>query len=309
METKHENNFYAAVDHFLDSNGKMSICKDCINSMYDSFYRTEKDVGRTILKMCRILNVKFDPSAIESVEQQIETMKENGRELSGVFGTYKSKLLAIQSGKIGERNLEPDLTYHEPPSEIVEETLSVDEGKNLEYFEAKWGPGLNMDDYIFLDQEYSDFARSSKLDTHAEEIFVKEICYIRNSIRKKREQSKPVGNDLDTLTKLMKETALTPAQQGGSSKSIDTFGNWIKDVETMTPAEWYKEQEKYRDMDGIEEDLEDIKRSIKNFITDSRDFTSTELEGLTGVIESGGKIMISDKEEGGDVEDDEEAEE
>jgi hypothetical protein len=107
----------------------------------------------------------------------------------------------------------------------------------------------------------------------------------------------------------MKETALTPAQQGGSSKSIDTFGNWIKDVETMTPAEWYKEQEKYRDMDGIEEDLEDIKRSIKNFITDSRDFTSTELEGLTGVIESGGKIMISDKEEGGDVEDDEEAEE
>lgn len=304
QKTKHESNFYTAVDLFLDSNGKMSVCRQCVNEMYDSFYKTEQDVGRTILKMCRILNVRFDTLAVDAVEQQIATMKERGKTLSGVFGSYKSKLVVTQSGKIGEKNSEPDLTYYEPPQEVVEETLSIDDEKDLEYFENKWGTGLTMPDYLFLESEYSDFERSTKLDTHAEEIFVKEICYIRNSIRKKREEGMSISGDLDVLTKLMKSSALTPAQQSSSGKSVDTFGNWIKDIETMTPAEWYDDQEKYRDMDGIEKDLEDIKRSIKNFITDSRDFTSTELEGLTGIIESGGNVMVPDKKEesSGDME-------
>jgi len=80
----------------------------------------------------------------------------------------------------------------------------------------------------------------------------------------------------------MKNSALTPATQNiaNSGRNADTFGNWIKDIENLSPAEWYEDQLKFRDMDGLEEDRENIKRSIGNFITGSRDFNTTDLEDI-----------------------------
>ena len=49
------------------------------------------------------------------------------------------------------------------------------------------------------------------------------------------------------------------------------------------PAEWYADQEKYKDIDGIEEDIQDIKRSCKNFLVGSRDFGTLDLESINDI--------------------------
>ena len=287
MEYKTPRHFYSAVDYFLDSNGLFSVCKDCINQSFDSIYETEQDLSRTILRMCRILNVKFDQQAVEATEQNIVSLKEKGTRASSVFGIYKSRLSSVVKGKIGDKG-EEDFTFYQPSTDVITEVKSISNEYDIDYFESAWGRGLTMDDYIFLENEFSEWARTTKCDTHAEKVVIREICHIRNNIRKKRNEQdgRGISGELKNLTDMMKSGALTPAQQSAATtgRSAETFSSWIKDIEKKTPAEFHENLEKYHDMDGISEDLEDIKRSIRNFVTNSRDFNSLDIEELEGVI-------------------------
>ena len=299
MKNKKKRLFYTATDKLLDSNGLMSICKDCINKIYDLFYINEQDVGRAILRLCRTLNVKFDPSALSALQKEIITYQESGRNLSAVFGIYKAKLVAVTSNKIGDRDYGPDFTFHEPSRQIIDEVIINDDGKDLKYFESMWGKGLTLVDYEYLEHELGEWKRTTKCDTHPEEVLLKQICYIENDIRKKRIEGKSVSSDLKMLRETMKSGGLTPVQQSEhkTGKSMDAFGPWIKDIEKLTPAEWHAQQEKYRDMDGIDEDLADITRSIRNFMTESRDFGTIQLEELRGVVPENALKSTSSTEE------------
>ena len=73
----------------------------------------------------------------------------------------------------------------------------------------------------------------------------------------------------------MKTASVDPAKANAASagKSHDAFGLWIKDIEQFKPAEWFEEQEKYKDMDGFILYIQNyIVRPIRNFITGNRDF-------------------------------------
>lgn len=308
MLFKPESSFYSATDIFLDSNGLMSVCKDCINEIYNNFYASEKNMETVILQLCRMLNIKFDLAAIEATKTQIETYAEKGTNVEAIFGTYKSKLtVANRSGKIGDKD-PVDLTFYEPNSEIIEELNTLEDGKDLDYFQEAWGKGqdLNMNDYLYLEGEYAKLIRTTKCDTYPEELYLRQICFVLNDIRKSRETGKSVDADIKIFQNMMKDGALRPADisEKNSGKSSDAFGSWIKDIETMTPAEWYDNQEKFHDMEGMEEDLDDIKRSMKNFITGSRDFNSIDLEGIVGIESNPKKIKSSKEEFDGQKEDD-----
>lgn len=293
-QIKPESSFYTATDTFLDSNGFMSVCKDCINDIYDAFYNSNQNMEKTILEMCRLLNIRFDLGAVSATKAQIETYAEKGTKIQAIFGTYKSKLTAsMPKGKIGDKD-PVDLTFYEPNSEIVEEISVLEDGKDLEYFQETWGIGqdLDMNDYLYLENEYAKLIKTTKCDTYPEELFLRQICFVLNDIRKNREKGKSVDADIKVFQSMMKDGALRPADQNekNSGKSSDSFGSWIKHIETMTPAEWYDDHEKFHDMEGMEEDLEDIKRSMKNFITGSRDFSSIDLEGIVNLnVESKSK--------------------
>jgi hypothetical protein len=277
--------FFTATDTFLDSNKLFSICKECVNEMYDNFLITEGSMEYAILKMCKILNVKYDEHAIESAKKQIDTKSDNGIENPSVFGNYKAKLLMVTRTKIGERSTCEDLTFTELTKDIVD-ALPQQNIKDQEYYESVWGKstGLNQDDYEFLEQEYIRWAGQFGNITHAEETLIRDICHIQNEIRKCRinGEFKKVESLIEARQKIMKDGALTPALQNAanSGKNADCFGVWLRDIEQTTPAEWYDQQEKYKDMDGIQEDIQDIIRSDRNFITGSRDFGTMDLESI-----------------------------
>jgi hypothetical protein len=131
-------------------------------------------------------------------------------------------------------------------------------------------------------KELANWKKTHKCDTYADEVMLKEICFKRNEIRRVRNEGGNTNSLVKALQEIMKSSALTPAQQTASSNetSVKAFGVWLRDIETKRPAEWHDEQEKYKDLDGIDEDLEDITRSIKNFMTESRDFSSMDLESI-----------------------------
>lgn len=158
-----------------------------------------------------------------------------------------------------------------------EEKESLGEGHEeiLDSYIKEWGKGFTLEQYEYLEYELNNCKKTLKCDTWSEDTLLKEICIKKLEIRDKRERKEDTKDDIKELQGLMKTCAVDPAKTSlaNSSKALDAFGVWIKDIEEKSPAEWYKDKKKFKDIDGIDDYLKKyVMRPIKNFITGSRDF-------------------------------------
>jgi hypothetical protein len=292
---KNPGEFYTATDTFLDTSGYMSICKKCVNDLYERYFQLTQSVDKTILSLCRLLNVKYDEKAIDALHAHLQTFEDRGKESQNIFGIYKTKLVTVQSISISERTKGiNDFTFVEPNRKVIE-SMKSDDSLDIKYLEKMWGksPELNQEDYEFLDNEYGRWVGPIGNVTHGEEILIRDICHLQNQIRKERilGNDGKVNNLIEARQKIMKDGALTPLLQNAanSGKNADCFGVWLRDIEQTKPADYYENQEKYKDMDGIQEDIQDIKRSAKNFLTGSHDFGSIDLESINDIENEDGE--------------------
>ena len=297
MQMKRPSEFFVATDFYLDSNGFMSICKDCANDMYERTFKIEGSVERTILKMCRVLNIRYDERAIEVGKKRLASIGEKGNETGNFFGYYKASIGTVSKDRDGSlmTDAEVDLTFVEPTRKEIMD-MYQEQIEDKEYYQESWGVNYTEDEYHFLEAEFAKWKKTTKCDTQSEEILVREICHKQLEIRNARIEGKSVDGLVKGLQEIMKNSALTPALQNAanSGKNADTFGVWVKDIEQFTPAEWFENQSKYRDMDGMEEDKKDIIRSIGNFITGSRDFNTTDLEEINDADDGNDDLTIPD---------------
>jgi RNase P subunit RPR2 len=278
--------FYSCTTPELDSNGFMSICKDCVNSMYLRYYETEKNIDKTILRLCRLLNVKFDPDAIESVKSQINTYAEKGSEFGNVFGVYKAKLHVNQSSEFSKREAE-DLSFVEPVrSGFV--SSPEDEGEdNIEISKLKdfWGDlGFTQEEYLYLKKELKNLKDYHKIENYAEVVLAKEVCFKLLDIRNSRIEGKSTDKLVKDLQELMKNLAISPnmANVANQGKNLDVFGNWVKDIEQFEPAEWWdQKREKYVDVNGWGRFAKNhIIRTIQNTLGLTKNFTLSDEKEL-----------------------------
>ena len=130
-----ENNFYDSVDNgFIDSNGKLSVCKDCIQKLYNELYEKESSIEKAIHKLCMALNIRYSNEAVEAVEAQIDTLAESKKSVKNVFGIYKSKLIATQ--KTMDKSIKEDMSYTDI-STVYVDTQGLT-GNQLESIGAIW---------------------------------------------------------------------------------------------------------------------------------------------------------------------------
>jgi hypothetical protein len=77
------------------------------------------------------------------------------------------------------------------------------------------------------------------------------------------------------LMALVRAGNLIPKKPTNSNSNSlpDCFGSWIEYIEEHRPAEHILEKDKFKDIDGIEPYIKKyVVRSLKNFVTGSRDF-------------------------------------
>lgn len=258
-----ETKFYKARNPKYQFFGKIPWCFSCIKDKYDEFYKKYEDSKKSMYELCRFLDIPFVLNIYEIAKSR---WQESGVELFQGYITYyssvgwkKAGITFMDSDKI--ENLDkPDNDY-----------TSEDVDKELIF---KWGEGFSPSDYIYLENELAECEKTLKCDTWAESTLLREICIKKLEVRNRRKQGSDTKDVLKELQELMKTCAIDPAKtMTNSSKSLDTFGEWIKDIEQYSPAEWFKDKKKYKDMDGLDDYLKKyITRPIKNFITGSRDF-------------------------------------
>ena len=275
MDFKTDTHFYKATDFFLDSNGFMSICKDCIGIIYDSYFEIEHTIEKTLLMICRTLNIAYREDAVEATKNHIDTLIEQGKPVNSIFGLYKSKLVATQKSRITNRNVNENWTFVEPSKNVVYDPIDdtdVENSLDLKYF---WGTNFNYDDYVFLEKELAEWKKTHKCATKAEESLLKELCYKELEIRNARIKGQNTGNLVTEKQALMKTASVDPskASAAGSGRNQDTFSSFIKIIEQNEPADYYKDKALFKDFDNIDWYFRKyVTTPLKNFITQSRDF-------------------------------------
>ena len=283
MKLKKPTEFFSSVDEILDRNGYFSVCKQCCNELYDGAYRAERNFAKAILKTCRTLNLKFDENAVSATATQLETMKKDATS-EKVFGVYKSKLIQIGKNNFSDNNSAMDLTFYEVEGIALkaEDPLENHESeKTTEELKHFWGDEFEYDDYVWLESEYSKWNKpNNQNEKTILKLVVLKLLYIRKKINANEDTSKLE----ESLTKLLTAGALSPAQANAASqgKMKDCFGDWIKDIESTTPAEWWKDNSIYRDVDNIAEYWKThILRPFLNFWGIQKDFD------FEGAVETG----------------------
>jgi hypothetical protein len=303
-KSKPPKDFYKSVDSFLDKNGFMSLCRDCISEMYVSQYNIEHDLRRAIYKVCRIINVLYSESAIQALETHLKN-KERLPDDPKIFGLYKSKIATSMKGigaaKMGE-SVGIDFTFQYENSNVPERGEPIDFTGSESVIEF-WGGDFSVDEYRFLEKELTEWKQSYSCQNKAEEFFMKQICLKALELENARKGGGgSVDGILKSMQELLKNGSLTPAQQtaASSGKGIETWGMFIKSIEETTPAEYYKDKELFKDFDGIGEYIKKyITRPLKNFVTGSRDFNITE-EDTTEYDEP--NLEVTDEPEAGKTE-------
>ena len=275
MQMKSSSQFYDATDHLLDTNGKMSICKDCINDLFMTTLQSEIDLNRTFLKVCRTLNIAYNEEAIGATLKHKETIENKGTIVENLFSIYKMKIVSVAKRDISRDSSVIDLTFCEPQFYTQINPITEDDEGDVVDVKKRWGTNYTDEQYDWLEFELSNWQKSHKCDTQAEETLLIEICHKKLEIRTEREGGKAAASKVKELQDLMKTANVDPAKTAiaGGGKSQDTFSSFIKTIENEDPAEYYKDKELFKDFDNIGWYFRKyITRPLKNFITQSRDF-------------------------------------
>lgn len=290
--------FSKATDTQLDTNGTLSVCKECVDKLYEEILFEERgSIQRTILRLCKMLNVKYDESAIESALKHIDS---KGSDKNKVFGLYRAKLLIINRKDVNDTNV--DLTYQDNPVINMNKELSAGEVDDETIM--FWGKGYERDDYAWFERKLGEWKQTHKCDTMAELTLLKEIVFKQFEIEKVRsglDKAKSTGGLVKELQDLMKTASIDPAKSSiaGAGKSNDTFSSFIKMIEENEPAEFYEDREIFKDYDNIGFYFEKyVTRPLKNFILGSRDFNiESESDLEDGEEDSSLDLLIAEPNE------------
>lgn len=284
MGKKAPGEFFQAVDHFLDTNQYMSICKECISRIYVNYYNIEHSVERAIYKTCQTINVMYSPSAIEALKTQITTQNRLGDDPK-IFGLYKAKIASTLKGvgvaKMGD-SVTMDFTFQYENSNVPKIT-EVPDFEGSQGVVETWGSGFSTEDYRFLERELANFKSTHKADSYAEVVLLKEVCYKLLEIQKTRLAEHSTASGVKELQALMGTLAISPdrANQASAGKSMECFGKWIEEIEQFRPAEYFEDKSIYKDVDNIEEYGEKyITTPLRSFILQSAEFGTEELEKM-----------------------------
>ena len=264
-ELKLEKEFYVATDSFLDSNAKFSICKECIYDIWDTFLLTERTTNRTFLKVCRVLNVKYDNILVDSVMQELENAHDSGRKQANPFSLYMRRLSSIVAKNIATVDgsvSDLDLTFY-PPVTIK----LTDEDRADMSFDKFWGSTFSPKEIEFLEEQFASYKNNYDISDHSAEVLLKRLCKKQLELQKSDEGTgeKSAGNLEKELIKLMDTLAIAPnsTSAANANKMKSTFGLWIEDIERTEPAEWLEQTDKIE----MYTDVQRWGTYIKNFIT------------------------------------------
>ena len=210
----------------------LPICKTCLKE----HLMNKEDNLHTVKEIMRVLDKPFKSEIWkQAMSSKKDTLGEYFRmiNLNGKTDNYDDSDI--------EKN-EISITEDETPIEI--DSLEL---RELTHF---FGRGYQNEDYIWLQNEYSDFLNRYECDSKGMELLIKEICLQQLDIKNRRANGEKVDQQLKTLQDLLGSSNLKPVQEtGANAVEQESFGTLIKKFEREKPIP--EPDKAWKDVDGI----------------------------------------------------------
>ncbi len=236
--------------------GYAPVCKDCIDTMYNTYLAQCNNAKGAVRQLCRKLDLYWSESVYEVVQRKSTTRS--------MMTQYIAKINTVTyAGKSYDDTLsEEGVLWNFSPGaiDIVEsETVNVKPSESIETSEeiiAFWGSGYSDDMYEELEQRrrywMSKFPEGTDLDVGTEAL-IRQICALELDINRDRFAGKPIDKSVNALNNLLGSANLKPTQQKNnadtSSLEKTPYGVWIHKLENERPIS--EPSEEMKDVDGI----------------------------------------------------------
>lgn len=245
--------------------GYMSICRSCIDDMYDNYLNICKDPKLAVRQMCRKLDLYWSESAYAAVEKKNTSRSMMTGYITKVNNnTYINKCYddtLIDEGKLWNFG---DGKVIVTMAQVVNEQDSADARETVDKSIIDfWGPGLTTDQYLTLEQRrkyhLSRLAEERGVDQNdidlGTDMLIRQICNLEISINSKQSEGKDVNKDVATLVDLLQKIDWKPAKK----EDIDA-------ADAATPlGVWIYRWENKRPLPEIDDDLKDV-NGLKKYI-------------------------------------------
>lgn len=233
--------YYLAASNLVNSDGKLSLCKGCLESLVIDFNNPNNvfDVMRMIDR----------PFLIQEYEGAKESEKNSFREYMRRLAMRQNRELNFSDSITENLNLKVTNKSNLNSTNILDEDdqITDDELKELIHF---FGRGFKTEDYIWLQNEYADFLNRYECDSKGMELLIKEICLQQLDIQNRRAIGEKVDAQLKTLQDLLGSSNLKPVQEtGANAVEQESFGTLIKKFEREKPIP--EADPLWKDVDGI----------------------------------------------------------
>jgi len=243
QKTLNNSYFYEATNPMLDTNGFMSVCKNCCHDIYDDHFSTYGDLEKAIYLTCRDLDICFNKEALKSAQSHIESLISKGKVAEKVFGYYKSKLGSTGKNNSGlkdfrfkDTNISETEQIFNINSKIINNNTDDFESVEIEYLKTKWGADLPVSDLTWLEQKHDEWYDNYDIQGKAMELLVQQLCFEELFVYKERQTGEDVSKRLKSIQDMLKNTKLSPRLETASEQAeFQTITEFIKKVEQTRP--------------------------------------------------------------------------
>lgn len=240
---------------YMGNNGYIDVCKTCLDKYYVQLVNYfEGNEEKAIERCCQRFDWYYSDEAAAMTSKSLSDGTTRIR-------LYPSKMSMSQIKRKGTTYLD---TIAERASEgrieKVEDFQSVideekDKAENTQISKSTidfFGFGYKPEEYIFLQQQYDDWADRCEIKSKVQEELFKNICVTQLMCQqaKQKQNIKEYTDGMKTFQDLLASANIKPSQNSGNALvEANTFGTLIKKWEDEKPIP--EPDEDFKDIDNI----------------------------------------------------------
>lgn len=218
--------FYKSNSDLCKYSQKISICKECLNDLYEKYKKELKSDIKALYKLTMQLDIFFD-------EKLFETSKDKHIESNMSLPIYYfSKIgLSQYKGKTFGDSSMLDI-WSKDKVEIKIEDKKDEKNKVTKEMIQRWGSTLDKDDYIFLNDKFESLCRSYDTSNPLSIWTYEEISRSYLDMRK-ADNPQERKQIYETISKMQSDCKMKASQVEDNANEV--YSDFIKMVENEEP--------------------------------------------------------------------------
>lgn len=233
--------FYKTNSDFFMGTGRLPICIQCMDDIYQLFLERYQKPEAVIKRMCMMFDWYYDEDIVDSCAKGKKVLGEYIKKMNLINYKNKSFDTSLHEGfsfrRINEKN---ESDYDFGGAGIHPDDVD------------RWGDGLTEAEYGSLNAHYKLLKDANPNCDSNQDIFINDLCYSKMlQLRAIRQGDYDAFNKMsDQYRKTFEKAGLKTVRDTSGDEDF-SLGVNIEMIEKFTPAEYYKDKKLYKDFDNI----------------------------------------------------------